>query len=182
MGALWVAASAMDRIQPSVAGYFAFDAPGVRPPFHFFADARRFESGSRHQPSVLGFARSCGWLAMHVGLDFVYRGSATLAARLADALAATPGVEVVTPRDHLASLVSFRIEGWPAQDALDELGRRTFAIARAIPETDWLRASVGFFNSEAELDRIVATVAELARYRPETLPRRPAITILGMDG
>ena len=182
MGALWVSAAAMDRIRPSVAGYFAFDTPGVRPPFRLFPDARRFEAGSRHQPSVLGFARSCGWLAMHVGLEFVYRRGAVLAARLADALAATPGVEVVTPRDHLATLVSFRIEGWPAQDALDELGRRTFAIARVIPETDWLRCSVGFFNTEAELDRVVATVAELARYTPETLPRRPSVTILGQDG
>ena len=182
MGALWVAVGAMDRIRPSIAGYFAFDTPGVRPPFRLFPDARRFEAGSRHQPSVVGFARSCGWLAMHVGLEFVYRRGAALAARLADALAATPGVEVVTPRDHLATLVSFRIEGWPAQDALDELGRRTFAIARVIPETDWLRCSVGFFNSEAELDRIVATVAELARYAPDTLPRRPAISILGQDG
>jgi L-cysteine/cystine lyase len=179
MGALWVAASALDRIRPSIAGFFAFDEPGLRPPFRFFPDARRFESGSRHQPSVLGFARSCGWLAMHVGLDFVYRRSAALAARLADALAATPGVELVTPRDHLATLVTFRMEGWPAEDALDELGRRAFAIARVIPETDWLRCSVAFFNTEAELDRIVATVTELSRYTPATLPRRPAITILG---
>ncbi len=179
MGALWVAASAMDRIAPTVAGYFAFDAPGIRPPFRLFPDARRFEAGSRHQPSVLGFARSCGWLAMHVGLEFVYRRASALSAHLADALAATPGVELVTPRDHLATLVTFRIEGWPAEDALDELGRRTFTIARVIPETDWLRCSVGFFNTEAELDRIVATVAELARHTPETLPRRPAIAILG---
>jgi L-cysteine/cystine lyase len=182
MGALWVAASAMDRIRPSVAGYFAFDAPGVRPPYRLFPDARRFEAGSRHQPSVLGFARSCGWLAMHVGLEWVYRRGATLAAYLADALAATPGVELVTPRDHLANLVTFRIEGWPAQDALDELGRRTFAIARVIPETDWLRCSVGCFNTAAELDRVVAVVAELARYTPETLPRRASLTILGQDG
>ncbi|MDP9482037.1 MAG: aminotransferase class V-fold PLP-dependent enzyme [Chloroflexota bacterium] len=182
MGALWVAPSAMDRIEPTVAGFFAFDTPGIRPPFRHFPDARRFEAGSRYQPSVLGFARSCGWLAMHVGLDFVYRRSAALAARFADGLAATPGVEVITPRDHLATLVTFRIEGWPAQDALDELGRRTFTIARVIPETDWLRCSVGFFNTQDELDRVLATVAELARYTPDTLPRRPAITILGQDG
>lgn len=181
MGALWIAAPALDRIQPTIAGFFAFDEPGLRPPFRFFPDARRFESGSRHQPSVLGLARSCGWLAMYVGLDFVYRRSGALAARLADALAAIPGVEVVTPRGHLATLVTFRIEGWPGEDALDELGRRTFAIARVIPETDWLRCSVGFFNTEVELDRVVATVAELSRYTPETLPRRPGITILGQD-
>lgn len=182
MGALWVAPSAMDRIEPTVAGFFAFDTPGVRPPFRLFPDARRFEAGSRYQPSVLGFARSCGWLAMHVGLDFVYRRSAALAARLADGLGATPGVELVTPRDHLATLVTFRIDGWPAQEVLDELGRRTFAIARVIPGTDWLRCSVGFFNTEDELDRVLATVAELARHTPETLPPRPAITILGQDG
>ena len=182
MGALWVSPAAMDRIEPTVAGFFAFDTPGIRPPFRLFPDARRFEAGSRNQPSVLGFARSCGWLAMHVGLDFVYRRSGALAAHLADGLAETPGVELITPRDHLATLVTFRIEGWPAQEVLDELGRRTFAIARVIPESDWLRCSVGFFNTEDELDRVLATVAELARHTPDTLPRRPAITILGQDG
>ena len=46
----------------------------------------------------------------------------------------------------MATLVTFRIAGWPAQAALDELGSRVFAIARTITSLDALRISVGFFN------------------------------------
>jgi L-cysteine/cystine lyase len=179
MGALWVAPSAADRLRPTFSGWFGFEEAGTRLPYRPFTDARRFEWGTFHRPSVLGFARSCGWLAMFVGLDYVYGRGATLARRAADALAAIDGVEVISPRDRLGPLVTFRISGWPAEVALDELGRRTFAIARTVPETDWLRLSVGFFNTDAELDRVAATVAELAAHSPQTLSPRPSLTILG---
>jgi len=179
MGALWIAPSASDRLRPTFAGWFGFDEPGSQLPYRPFTDARRFEWGTYHRPSVLGFARSCGWLAMFVGLDYVYGRGAMLTRRTADALAAIDGVEVISPPDRPGPLVTFRIAGWPAGDALDELGRRAFTIARTVPETDWLRLSVGFFNTEAELDRVAATVAELAAHSPQTLPPRPGLTILG---
>lgn len=181
MGALWVAPAALDRLRMTFAGYFSFDAPGTTLPYRPFPDARRFESGSSHRPSVLGFARSCGWLAMYVGLPWIYERAARLARRTADALVAIPGVELVTPRDRMATLVTFRIRGWLGQVALDEMGRRTFAIARTVPDTDWIRFSVGFWNSEAELDRVVGVVEELARHTPETMPARPTLTILGQS-
>ena len=92
-----------------------------------------------------------------------------------------PGVEVVTPIERMGSLVSFRIAGWPAEVALEELGRRVFVIARTIPRLDALRLSVAFFNTEAEIQRLTDTVAELASATPETLPRRPVLTILSGD-
>jgi L-cysteine/cystine lyase len=179
MGALWVSPTAADRLEPTFAGWFGFDEPGTRLPYRPFIDARRFEWGNYHRPSVLGLARSCGWLAMFVGLDYVYGRGATLARRTAVSLAAIDGVEVISPIERLGPLVTFRIDGWPAEIALDELGRRTFAIARTVPETDWLRLSIGFFNTEAELDRVATTVAELAAHTPQTLPPRPSLTILG---
>jgi L-cysteine/cystine lyase len=179
MGALWVAAAANDRLRPTFAGWFGYDEPGFLPPYRRFSDARRHEIGTLHSPSVVGFARSCGWLAMYVGLEWAQRRAATLAGRLADALAALPGVDLVTPRDRMATLVTVRIDGWPAATALDELGRRTFTIARTIPDTDWLRFCVGFWNTEAELDRVVALVGELATHTPDSMPARPTLTIIG---
>ena len=94
-------------------------------------------------------------------------------------MAAIDGVELITPREHMATLVTFRIVGWPAETALDELGARVFAIARTVPLVDAVRISVGFFTSEAELDRVIETVALLATHTPETLPPRRRLTILG---
>jgi L-cysteine/cystine lyase len=179
MGAVAVAPGVRDRLAPAFGGHFSFetvDQGGVARPW---PDARRFESSNFHRPSVVGMARSIGWLSMFVGLDWIYeRGTAT--ARLAaDRLAAIEGVELLTPRERMATLVTFRIAGWSAQAALDELGARVFAIARTVPLVDAVRISVGFFNSEAELDRLVGAVALLAAHTPETLPPRRRLSILG---
>ena len=126
-------------------------------------------------------ARSIGWLSMFVGLDFVHARGAATARAAADRLAAIPGVTVLTPPHPMATLVTFRIGGWPAAAALDELGSRAFAIARTIESLDALRISVGFFTSDEELERFAETVELLAAHTPETLPPRRTLTILG-DG
>ena len=96
-------------------------------------------------------------------------------------LAAIAGVEVITPLDHMATLVTFRIASWPARPALDELGARVFAIARAIDHLDALRISVGFWATDAELERFAEAVELLAAHTPETMPARRTLTILGQD-
>jgi L-cysteine/cystine lyase len=101
-----------------------------------------------------------------------------MARAAADRLSAIDGVTVLTPVDRMATLVTFRIAGWPAQAALDELGSRVFAIARTIPSLDALRISVGFFTSEEELERLADAVELLASHTPESLPPRRLLTIL----
>jgi L-cysteine/cystine lyase len=123
-------------------------------------------------------ARSIGWLSMFVGLDWVYERGAAMARLAADRLAAIDGVELVTPRDRMATLVSFRIASWEAEAALEELGARVFAVARVVPLIDALRISVGCFNSEAELERFLGAVELLAAHTPATIPPRRTLTIL----
>lgn len=178
-GALWVAPAAMDRLGVTFAGYPSFERIDSSGTAVLRPGARRFDLPGTHPPSVLGLARSVGWLAMYVGLDWMYRRAATLAASIADRLAAIPGVELLTPRDHMATLVTFRIAGWSPDAAAAELGARTFAILRTLPLVDGLRISVGFFNTEAELDRFANAVELLASHSPETVPPRRTLTLLG---
>ena len=140
------------------------------------------EAAPFHGPSVVGLARSAGWLAMYVGLDWVTDRTVALARRLADGLAAIAGVEVTTPRPVGAGIVAFRLRDWPADEASDELERRTFAIFGLEPDGAGFRASVGAFNTAEELDRFADAVALLASHTPETLPRRPSLTILHEPG
>lgn len=141
--------------------------------------ARRLEGTGFHRPSVVGMARSIGWLQMYVGLEWVHARGTALARRTASRLAAIPGVTVLTPLERMATLVSFRVDGWPSEQALDELGARVFAIARVVPSLDAIRISVGFFNDEAELERFAEAVELLAAHTPETVPPRRRLTILG---
>ena len=179
MGALVASRAAIEDLSPSLGGYFSFERADSAGDATWWSDGRRFESSGYHRPSVVGMARSIGWLSMYVGLDFVHRRGTTLAAASAARLASIPGVSVLTPIHAMATLVTFRIAGWPAQVALDELGSRVFAIARTIDSLDALRISVGFFNSEDELERLAEAVALLAAHTPETLPPRRVLAILG---
>jgi L-cysteine/cystine lyase len=177
MGALLVAPSIADRLRPAMGGNYSFernDSAGVAV---WWPDARRFQASNYHRPSVVGMARSLGWLSMYVGLEFIHRTGMARAAATARRLAAIPGVTVLTPAERMAGLVTFRIAGWTARAALDELGARVFAIARTITSLDAVRISVGFFNSDEELERLASSIELLAAHTPETLPPR-RLTIL----
>jgi hypothetical protein len=83
----------------------------------------------------------------------------------------------VTPPDRAATLV-FGIDGWPADEALDELGGRIFLLASAL-ESGVLRIGIGPWTTYDELDTLAGAVALLAGHSPTTLPRRPRLTVLG---
>ena len=178
MGALAISDEARDRLAPAFGGHLTFETVDSTGTAVRWPDARRFEWSNFHRPSIVGMARSIGWLSMFVGLDWIYGRGAAMAGLAADRLAAIDGVELVTPRDRMATLLAFRIRGWAPEAALEELGARVFAVARTVPLIDALRISVGFFNTEAELERFIGAVELLAAHTPETIPPRRTLTIL----
>ena len=179
IAALYVAPGSLDRLRQTFAGFFSFADEDLVGRAVLHPSARRFETSGYSRPLVAGMARSLAWLSMYVGLDWVHRRGTALASAVAGRLAAIPGVELLTPRARMASLVSFRIPGWPVDAAFEEISRRSFAIFRTVPG-DALRISVGFYNSEAELDRFVSTVELVAGSTPESIPPRRTLEILGM--
>ncbi|HYL40816.1 MAG TPA: aminotransferase class V-fold PLP-dependent enzyme [Candidatus Binatus sp.] len=179
MGGVWARRDDLARTRPTFGGHFSMAAYDSRGRFEPFPDARRFQVSPYHRPSVVGMARSIGWLTMYVGLDFVFRRGAAMARLAADGLAGIPGVTLLTPRDRMATLVSFRIAGWAPEAALAELAARTFAIARSVPLVNALRISVGCWTTEAELERFLDGVRLLAAHTPETIPPRPTLAMLG---
>jgi L-cysteine/cystine lyase len=178
-GAMWVHPDYIARAQLTYGGHFALESYDSRGGAKLFEDARRFQAIPFHRPSVVGLGRSIAWLTMFVGLDYVYRHGNEMARYAADRLAEIDGVTLLTPRDRMANLVSFRIAGWPAQVALDELAARTFAIARTLPLVDAVRVSPGFWTSPEELDRYLDGVRLLAAHTPESLPPRKTLAMLG---
>ena len=179
LGALWVRRELLGQLESTFASYFTFESSDSRGNRTLAADAKRFQVTNYHRPSIVGMARAIGWLTMFVGLDFVYRRGAEMAHRAADLLAAIDGVELLTPRDRMAGLISFRIRGWEIQAAMDELAARTFCIIRTLPAVDALRISVGFWTTEAEMDTFIDGVRLLAAHTPETIPPRRTLTIVG---
>jgi L-cysteine/cystine lyase len=181
VGALWASPEALDRAQPSLAGWFSFDGLGLDGSGSYHRSARRFEATNYHKPSVTGFARSCGWLSMYVGLPWIQARGQALALDSFDRLARIKGVTMLTPRERMGTLVTFRIAGWSADAAVAELGSRVFAITRTIPPLDAVRISVGFFNTADEIERFAGAVELIAAHTPETIPPKPRLTIVGQD-
>jgi L-cysteine/cystine lyase len=178
IGALYCAPSVMDWPRLTFSGYASFESMSLAGEGKLWPDARRFENSTYHQPSVLGFARSTAWLSMYVGLPWIYERTALMAAGALTMLSEIPEVDVITPPDHMAGLVTFRIAGWRSGPALKELSQRTKCIARTIPALDAIRISVGFYNTGSELRRFRDGVALLASSTPESLPRKPRIEML----
>jgi L-cysteine/cystine lyase len=177
-GAVAIPRHARERIRPTNAGYLSFEHVDSAGDAAFWPSARRYEGTGFHRPSVVGLARSVGWLSMFVGLPWVYERGVRMAAWTHDRLSAIPGVEVITPRRHMATLVAFRIAGWTPDEAFAELGARVFAVLRTLPLVDALRISVGFYNSEEELERFASAVELLAAHTPATIPARRTLAMV----
>jgi L-cysteine/cystine lyase len=182
MAALHVAPAVLDRAHRTFSGYFSYAGHDLVGNAVLHPDARRFEASGYHRPSVVGMARSLGWLSMYVGLDWVYRRGSALARLAAARLAEIPGVELLTPRHQMANLVAFRIAGWGVDLAFEEISKRTFAIFRTLPALQALRISVGFFNTDAEIERFAQAVELLASHTPESLPPRRTLAMLDEGG
>ena len=114
----------LDRARRTFAGHVSFATydldrrrPGVQP------DARRFEVAGYHRPSVVGMARSVAWLSMYVGLTGSIGAGPRWRPPRRTRLAAIPGVDRAdAARTEWPTLVTFRIAGWPADAAFDEIG------------------------------------------------------------
>lgn len=146
-------------------------------------EGRLLESGGERPPrrALLGLARSVGWLAMYVGLPWIYERTAPLATSLAHGLVATAGVELLTPLDRMAAIVTFRVRRWSVEQVAEELSHRVGAIVSIVevPAAEpAIRASVGWWNTVEELGRFSEAVRLVAAHTPDSIPRRPALTML----
>ncbi|HEU4672014.1 MAG TPA: aminotransferase class V-fold PLP-dependent enzyme [Candidatus Limnocylindrales bacterium] len=171
-GGLWLADPAGGRLRPERRGD---DDAG---------DAVAFEAGPLPTRDAVGLARSAGWLAMYVGLDWVLERPAALAEGLRARLVGVPGIEVATPLDGpVGPVIALRVGGWRAAEVATELGRRIFAVIGTVPDPGpgaepLLRLSLACFNDPSELERVAATLELIASHTPATLPSRPPLTIL----
>jgi selenocysteine lyase/cysteine desulfurase len=132
-------------------------------------------SSGLSRSAVLGLARSVGWIEMYVGLEWAYARTAALVEQLRSSLEAIRGVHVQTD----LAVIKFAVDSWTIGDTVDELRRRVFAIVGVTPDRRQVRASVGWFNTEAEIDTFVGAVRQIAASTPDSIPRR--LPLLGQS-
>jgi selenocysteine lyase/cysteine desulfurase len=151
-GMLWVSPALRERLRVSRRGYANLADPNAGLDATLHEDARRFDTLSQSAETTacalaaIGTLESAGWAQVH-------EQARTLAARLAKMLSAH-GREVA-PRAQ-TTLVSFTSADPEGERAL--LAERG-VIVRNIPDRPWLRASVGAWNDEGDLERLVESLS-----------------------
>jgi selenocysteine lyase/cysteine desulfurase len=148
MGMLYVAPELQEQLPPLIRSYSTYVDAGAGLEAELHPDARRYDV-----PVISGFTLVGGLAAFEVldeaGWEAVHERAATLAGTLADALRER-GHEV--PNRDRTTLVAWRHPDAEAESArLGEAG----IVIRHLPGRGLLRASVGAWNDESDLERLL---------------------------
>jgi cysteine desulfurase / selenocysteine lyase len=173
-GFLYIRRGLMDRVEPPfldlhAATWTAPDRYEMRP------DARRFENWETNFAGKIGLGVAVDY-ALAQGLPAIEARVKALAADLRERLAALAGVAVRDKGRERCGIVTFTAEAMPAAELKSALARRGINVSLSETSgtlldmherglTAMIRASVHYYNSEEELERFVAALAELIRAR-----------------
>jgi selenocysteine lyase/cysteine desulfurase len=151
-GMLYLSPAFRDELRVIAPSYMSFAGAdhGIDAPLH--DAARRFDTPSLSRES-LALSIAALEVLEAPGLAAVYERAAALAGALAERLAERG--RTVAPRGR-TTLVSWEEpEPEAARERLAEAG----VVVRNLPGTPYLRASVGAWNDEGDLERLLATLA-----------------------
>jgi L-cysteine/cystine lyase len=154
-GMLYASPAIRERLTPITRGYASFADPGPGLDSTLHPDARRYDTPSL-SAEALAFAGAALVPLAEAGWPAVHQRARTLAARLADELAERG--RTVAPRG-ATTLVAFSSAA-PAEER-DRLADRG-VIVRDLPGRPLLRASVGAWNHEHDLERLLDALEETA--------------------
>lgn len=162
-GGLFVRRDRLSDIQPTFMGYISI-RPGMSDYDGNYVPAEgalRYMTAALNPINTAAFLTSLRWMIDDVTLPWAYERIATLGHLCHDRLTRIDGVHVLTPREQMAGLVHFSIDGVSTADAVKALHEREILI-RDIPSWGVLRASLGFYNTVEEIERLAESVQALA--------------------
>ena len=147
-GMLWISPAWRERLAPVGATYLNLAEPGRGLDSAVYPDARTHDSPAISAEASAGALAAHDVLGAH-GWDAVHERARALAATLAERL--NEAGRTVAPRAD-TTLVSW--EHPDAEAARDRLAT-TGIVIRNLPGTAYLRASVGAWNDESDLERVL---------------------------
>jgi selenocysteine lyase/cysteine desulfurase len=150
-GLLYVSAALRERLAVTRRGYANLADGGAGLDATLHPDGRRFDTASLSAETVATAGAAVALLA-EFGWTRVHQRAAALAAQLAEGLAAAGRT---VPRRDATTLVSFSSADPDGErERLAEAG----IVLRTLPGGQWLRASVGAWNDDGDLERLLAAL------------------------
>jgi cysteine desulfurase / selenocysteine lyase len=170
-GFLYVREEWAERLHPALvdlggADWTRLDGYDLKP------GARRFESWEAAHALRLGLGRAIDY-ALELGLDAIWARISELARRLRSGLGASPGIALHDLGETQCGIVSFSVDGVAPEAVKASLAARGIHVELShIDDTrldleergleSFLRASVHYYNSEDEIERLLDAVGSLA--------------------
>jgi L-cysteine/cystine lyase len=150
-GMLYMEPGFRERVRAIAPGYVAFAdaAQGIEAPLH--PDARRYEAGTISREAA-AFSLAALEVLRDTGLDDVHARARAQAEKLAGALAEQG--RTVAPRSDTTLVAWEDAAPLETRARLAEQG----IVLRDLPGTSLLRASVGAWNDDGDLERLLAAL------------------------
>jgi cysteine desulfurase/selenocysteine lyase len=168
VGFLYVRGSRLANLHPPMidlysARWVAADRYELR------GDARRFENWENNYAAKLGLGRAIDY-ALDIGIDAIEQEVTRLAALLRERLAALEGVTVHDIGRRQCGIVTFSVDGVEATEIETRLRESRILVSVSSPAStlidasrrglpNLVRSGVHYFNTESELDALVAEVS-----------------------
>jgi cysteine desulfurase/selenocysteine lyase len=167
-GFLYVRTSALERLEPPFLDMFAAEWVS-RDAYRLQPDARRFEAFEANFAAKIGLGVAVDY-ALHWGLDAIQERIRALASLLRMRLASLTGVTVHDLGQEQCGIVTFTVDGQEPWDLRTRLAAQRIHIWTSNPGgtrldmearhlTRLARASIHYYNTEAEIDRFCAALA-----------------------
>jgi selenocysteine lyase/cysteine desulfurase len=170
-GFLYVRRALMQQLEPPMIDHFA--APWVaRDEYRLRDDARRFETWENNYAARLGLGAAVDY-ALEIGLGPIAQRCRMLADRLRSGLASIRGAKIRDLGRTPGAIVSFTMEGYEAETVVSSAAAAGITIGASDPSSTRIdseirslppvvRASPHYYNTEAEIDRLIGHLADLA--------------------
>lgn len=132
----------------------------------------KFEAGTPNIAGALGLEAAIEYIEQ-VGLENIYRHEKKLAEQIIEGLKQIEGVEIISPEDGEATVISFTMENAHPHDIAEILNQNNVAIRAghhcAQPQMENLeisgtaRAAPYLYNTEKDVDRFLEAIKEVKR-------------------
>ena len=167
VGFLYVRESLIPTMEPPIVDHFAANWTGLDS-YELRPDARRFENWENNYAAKLGLGAAVDY-ALDIGMDAIWDRVRVLADDLRRRLRETNGITVQDIGQEQGGIVTFSSDHEDSADIKQRLASQGINISVSGPSSTLIdstrrnlpplcRASVHYYNDEAEIDRLMAAL------------------------
>lgn len=169
-GFLYVRSGFIPQLEPHTIDHFS--APWVeRDRYELRDGARRYETWESNYVARMGLVTAMDY-ALNIGMSAIQERCVVLAARLRSGLQGLPAATVCDLGRDLSAIVSYTIEGEPAEHVVELAAKAGITMGVTLPSGTRLdaerrrlppmvRASPHYFNTEQEIDTLLDFLQDL---------------------